>query len=216
MIGTGRDTVEDQKMEEDSDDLENYLEPAKLKATEEERKKIKERCGNLTSAIHKYVRRSMPLEAMMAAHDLYLLRPYQCMGELRTVSIEDVSQPLEIVCVDVLLRQITDMGRNEFLDGKNLLRVMDAAKILAEAKKDRRADELFNLTLPQYQTPQSQELLRRLRQLADYVYDKHTPKGRRMGRDTRHFVEEASVCKDKSPAYDDWREIWESIVNRGK
>jgi hypothetical protein len=54
----------------------------------------------LLSAMHKHVRRSRPLEAMLAAYLLAKMSEVNAWSELRIIAIEDVAQPLEVDTVE--------------------------------------------------------------------------------------------------------------------
>ncbi len=151
-----------------------------------------ERAYDLLSAMHKFVRRQMPIEAMLAGRELCGMAPSMFWAEAKVIAVEDVAQPLEICAVDALARQYLELGRDN-QRSKGRLWAMDAMKILAEAKKDRRADELLHQSLP---LPD---------QLPDFVYDKHTAQGRKLGRGEEHFEEIGSYTVNKSEEYEKWR-----------
>lgn len=49
-------------------------------------------------------------------------------------------------------------------------------------------------------------------EIPDYVIDFHSPKGRRMGRDAKHFIEEAGKIQDEATHLDLWKERAENIL----
>jgi hypothetical protein len=161
----------------------------------------------LLSAMHKFVRRGLAEEAMVAGLELFSMSPAMFWAELRTIAVEDVAQPLGILSVDTLNRQWKEL-KEEHQKTKGRLWVLDAVKILADSQKDRRADELLYLI---ERFPDS-SMLQRLKKVPDYVFDKHTKEGARKGRGFKHFEQDGTKCENKSDAYDFWRTSWEAAV----
>jgi len=100
------------------------------------------------SVLQKAVRSGIAEKAMYAAYRLASLNSWSCWKRLNVIADEDVGQGEAIVAVDVLYRKFMDFKKgakkNELTwDMKRC--VVCAAKILAEASKDRRADEFLSL-----------------------------------------------------------------------
>ncbi len=168
----------------------------------------KERAFLLLSALHKLVRRNSTEKAMVVARELFLMAPSMFWGEVKTIAVEDVAQPTEIIAVDVLHRQWKELPKEDSSE-KGILWALDAVKVLAEAQKDRRADELIHLFKKNPESPFLAELRRWDPELTDAIHDMHTMEGRRKGKGYQHFIEKASKCENKHPRYAIWRELWE-------
>jgi hypothetical protein len=88
----------------------------------------------------------------------------------------------------------------------DLLCVLEAMQICCRAQKCRAADEaeLFYRENPTYKPPTAEETAALNRDdvpkpaIGDKVFDKHTAKGRKMGRGIDHFKAESSQLKNKS------------------
>ena len=168
----------------------------------------KDRAFLLLSSLHKLVRRNLPQQAMVAARELFLMQPDVFWAEVKTIAVEDVAQPTEIIAVDVLYRQWRELSKDDRL-GKGLLWGLDAVKILAEGLKDRRADELIHLFKSKPESWLLTELKNWDPELRDAIYDKHTLEGRKAGKGYKHFLERGSKTENKHPGYAVWRGYWE-------
>jgi hypothetical protein len=148
----------------------------------------REELGIWKSVLQKAVRRGMTEKAMYAAWKLVSLNWWSCWKRLGVIANEDVGQPLEIVVVDVLYRKFMAMkggvekGEVSW-DAKQC--AVCAAKILSEARKDRRADEFLELmeAIEKHgQDVELQKIKAELGAIPDEALDCHTARGRRMGR----------------------------------
>jgi len=88
--------------------------------------------------------------------------------------------------------------------------VVCAAKILAEAPKDRRADEFLELMdAIEKDSDKLPNLLKTAKAMFDVVPDEaldvHTVQGRKLGRGDRFWYEVSSETVNKTPAYEKWR-----------
>ncbi len=168
------------------------------------------RAAYLLSALHKYIRRSRPFEAMSTGLDLAEMAPSMFWGEITTIAVEDVAQPLEIVAIGMLKTQYEALSKENQV-GKGRLWITDACKILAEAPKDRRADEfLHTLKSRGYAGPKAllAQVISSDPEIRDAIEDKHTYEGKQKGRGYAHFVEEGSKCTKMVPEYEKWRKLW--------
>jgi len=100
------------------------------------------------SVLQKAVRRGETTRAMYAAYNLVSLNSWSCWKRLSVIVDENVGQPEAIVAVDVLYRKFLALKKetkdNDLSwDAKRCAICTD--KILAEAPKDRRADEFLEL-----------------------------------------------------------------------
>jgi hypothetical protein len=91
--------------------------------------------------------------------------------------------------------------------------LMVGIKMLAEAPKDRRADELLHL-LRKTGKPPALSIIETIRTnlFTPEVFDKHTLEGRRLGHGSEHFVKEGSKCTNMLPEYEIWRAVFEDVM----
>jgi replication-associated recombination protein RarA len=165
------------------------------------------------SVLQKAVRRGNAEKAMYAAYKLVSLNSWSCWKRLNVIADEDAGQPDTIVAVDVLYRKHMAMkkdvktGEQLSWDAKRCAIV--AAKILAEALKDRRGDEFLELmeAIEKHgKDEQLQKIKTELEVIPDEALDMHTLQGRRMGRGNLYWIEVSSETENKTPEYEAWRE----------
>jgi replication-associated recombination protein RarA len=171
----------------------------------------------LKSALQKAIRRGMVEKAM--SFSLLLLEKagsWITWKRLSTIADEDVGQPEVILAVDCLYRKFHAMkpkDGNVTWDMKRC--VVLAARILAEAKKDRRADEFLELW-DAMEKMKDVEALQNLKELwtavPDEAYDVHTAEGRMMGRGNEYWYRVSSRCENMTLEYAKWREWWEDFM----
>jgi hypothetical protein len=183
-----------------------------VKKVEQEKMSDSEELGIWKSVLQKAVRRGMTEKAMYAAYRLVSLNWWSCWKRLSVIADEDVGHPLEIVAVNVLYRKFMAMkggvekGEVSW-DAKQC--VLCAAKILAEAPKDRRSDEFLELMEAIEKHGKEEQLLKvkaELEAILDEALDCHTARGGRMGRGDVFWFEVSSETKNKTPEYKAWRE----------
>lgn len=172
------------------------------------------------SVLQKAVRRGMTEKAMFAAYRLVSLNWWSCWKRLSVIANEDVGQSLEIVAVDVLYRKFMAMKAGAekgevSWDAKQC--VIVAAKILAEAPKDRQGDEFLELMEAIEKHGQDVELQKtkaELEAIPDEALDMHTLKGRRMGRGDLYWYEVSSETVNRTSVYEEWRSWWKPLMVR--
>lgn len=176
--------------------------------------------GLLKSALQKCIRRGQTEKAMYFAIELAKKGGwYMAWRRLRVIAVEDVGQSDVISAVEALYRQFLEWkGKDGDGTGWDCLRcVACAAKILADAPKDRRADEMLELLEAFEKCPDDVELQQwhdELSQVPDDAYDMHTLQGKKMGRGLLHWYTASSYTDKKSMAYNTWRHRFESVMTR--
>jgi hypothetical protein len=173
----------------------------------------REELGIWKSVLQKAIRRGMTEKAMYAAYKLVSLNSWSCWKRLNVIADEDAGQPETIVAVDVLYRKHMamkkDTGTGEPLSWDAKRCAIVAAKILAEARKDRRGDEFLELmeAIEKHgKDEQLQKIRAELEAIPDEALDMHTLQGRRMGRGDLYWYKVSSETVNKTPEYEAWRE----------
>lgn len=171
----------------------------------------------LKSALQKSIRRGLTEKAMSFALLLLEKSWFVCWRRLRIIATEDVGQPEIINAVEnlyYLFLEFKNAKKGEISwDGKRI--TVLAALIMAEAKKDRRADEFLELW-DVMQKRRDVQALQNLKELwtavPDEAYDVHTVQGRRMGRKEEYWYAVSSKCENMTEAYAKWRSWWEGLM----
>jgi len=171
------------------------------------------------SALQKAVRRCETERAMYAA--LMLLEKggsWITWKRLSVIADEDVGQPEVITAIDTLYRKFQALRKSREEKGYSWDEkrcVVLAAKILAEAPKDRRADEFLDLvdTIEKNKDkiPNLKLILENWMPM-DEAYDMHTKEGRRMGRGLEYWYKVSSKCVNMTPKYEEWRSWFEPLM----
>jgi len=152
----------------------------------------------LVSALQKSVRRGEEELAVRVAYEMYITSPQfedKLWRRLCAISVEDVGfgDPHAPVLVDALNRM-----RREFpyQDGDRPLFFFMAIRYLCRCRKERSTDDLKNIVIREFERGV-------LPEIPDYAVDMHTRAGRAIGRDLRHFLEEASLVVPHAGDVDD-------------
>jgi hypothetical protein len=148
------------------------------------------------------------------------LNPWSCWKRLNVIADEDVGQADVITAVDVLYRKFMATKR----DAKNEEPTWDmkrcavcAAKILADAPKDRRADEFLELIDAIEKHEEYEEFRKKIEELEaipDEALDMHTQQGRRMGRGDLYWYEVSSETVNKTSGYEAWHDWFKPFMIR--
>ena len=142
----------------------------------------------IVSMLQKSIRKGKEENAIKAAYEMYITSPQfedKLWRRLMAISVEDIGFGDTEACRYVYtLNQI----RKEFLyaDGDRCLFFIQAIRYLCRCKKERSSDHIKCKLMTEFEHGKTFEV-------PDYAYDMHTQKGREMGRDVVHFLEEASA-----------------------
>ena len=191
-----------------------------VKKVEGEEEKAAAEVGLLKSALQKCIRRGLTEKAMFFAVEVVKKGGwYVAWRRLRIIAAEDVGEPSVISAVEALYRQFLEYkGKDGDGTSWDCLRcVTCAAKILADAPKDRRADEMLEFLDAYEKCPDDAELQQwhdELSTVPDAAYDVHTLQGRRMGRGNLHWYTESSYCDKKTVDYELWHSRFSTVMTR--
>jgi replication-associated recombination protein RarA len=160
-------------------------------------------CGEVTSALQKAIRRGLERDALYMAAELDLAGyANYTWKRLRLIASEDVglADPNVAVIVRVLYenwleqRKADKNERNPSGDSPNTrLFLTHAVLVLVRAKKSRLVDHALMVAF---------EGDRPAIEMPDYALDKHTSRGRKLGRGEAHFFDEASKLENRGKVED--------------
>lgn len=152
----------------------------------------------LVSGLQKSIRRGLSDNAVRIAYEMYITSEQfedKLWRRLNAISVEDIGfgEPYAPVLVNTL-----DEMRKKFpyADGDRPMFFIHAIRYLCKCKKERSSDHVKNIVIKEFEQGFVPEI-------PDYAYDMHTDKGRAMGRDIKHFLEEASRVEPVADDYDD-------------
>jgi len=152
------------------------------------------------SALQKSIRRGLAEQAVRFAYEMYITSEQfedKLWRRLLAISAEDVG--FGDLSAPVLINTLNQI-RKEFpyKDGDRPLFFVHAVRYLAAAPKDRTSDNLKNIV-------KLDALYGRVPEVPDYALDKHTVRGRAMGRDFKHFLEEGSKLENEIEVDENYR-----------
>lgn len=159
------------------------------------------------SALQKSIRRGLEEQACMFAYELYISSPQleeKLWRRLLTISVEDIGMgnPMAAIVVNNLYQ----MSRQfEYADGDRPIYFIHAIRYMCESEKDRSSDLLKNICIKSY-------AMGKFPEIPDYALDKHTQRGQAMGRDSFHFLNEASQVIPQKEIDNDYKERYAKIL----
>ena len=142
------------------------------------------------SALQKEIRRGNEYEAVYWAVELESFNSKALWNRLKVIASEDIGvaephAPLIIYALESMYNYAKEKKKDEYR-----MFFVNAVSILARAPKCRVADNLMITLFGDI------KLGKRL-EMPDYAVDKHTFRGRRMGRGVKHFIEEGSKISNE-------------------
>lgn len=161
----------------------------------------------IISSLQKSIRRSMVEEACACAYELYISSPQlleKMWRRLLTISVEDIG--FGNLNAAVQLNALNQIRQGfPYDDGDQPMYFIHAIRILCESEKDRSSDYLKNIIIKGFAMGKKPEVL-------DVALDKHTKRGKLMGRGSKHFFEEGTKVIPQLKVDNDYRERYGKIL----
>lgn len=159
------------------------------------------------SALQKSIRRGLEEQACMFAYELYVSSPQleeKLWRRLLTISVEDIGMgnPMAAVVVNNLYRMSREF---DYADGDRPIYFIHAIRYMCQSEKDRTSDLLKNICIKSF-------AMGKFPEVPDYALDKHTQRGQAMGRDSFHFLNEASKVIPQKEIDNDYKERYAKIL----
>lgn len=159
------------------------------------------------SALQKSIRRGLEEQACMFAYELYVSSPQleeKLWRRLLTISVEDIGMgnPMAAIMVNNLYRMSREF---EYADGDRPIYFIHAIRYMCQCEKDRSSDLLKNICIKSF-------AMGKFPEVPDYALDKHTQRGQAMGRDSFHFLNEASQVIPQKEIDNDYKERYAKIL----
>ncbi|WP_416324918.1 hypothetical protein [[Eubacterium] hominis] len=161
----------------------------------------------VVSGLQKAIRRSMVELACRYAYELYTTSPVlleKVWSRLLTISVEDVG--FGNLDASRHMYILNEMRKNYAYDDVDQpMYFIHAIRILCASQKDRSSDFLKNIVIKTAAMGEVPEII-------DIALDKHTKRGKEMGRDSKHFYEEGSKVIPQMDIDNDYRERYGKIL----
>lgn len=159
------------------------------------------------SALQKCIRRSKEEDAVRFAYELYITSPVlleKVWSRLVSISVEDIG--FGNLNAAVYINTLNQMRKGYAYDDVDQpMFFVHAIRILCESEKDRSTDFLKNIVIKTAAMGQVPEV-------PDIALDKHTRRGREMGRDSRHFYEEGCLVFPQAEVDNDYRARYGEVI----
>ena len=161
------------------------------------------------SALQKSIRRGLTEEAVTFAYEMYITSQQfedKLWRRLQAISVEDIG--FGDLSAPVLINSLNQMRQNfPYTDGDRPIFFVHAIRYLAAAKKDRTSDNLKNIVKKEFEYGRQPII-------PDFALDMHTEKGRSMGRDFKHFLEEGSKVENELEVDENYRARLLELLDR--
>ena len=159
------------------------------------------------SALQKSIRRGLEEQACMFAYEMYISSPQleeNLWRRLLTISVEDIGMgnPMAAIMVNNLYQMSKQF---DYADGDKPMYFIHAIRYLCSSEKDRSSDLLKNICIKSF-------AMGKFPEIPDYALDKHTQRGQAMGRDSFHFLNEASKVYPQKEVDNDYKERYAKIL----
>ena len=161
----------------------------------------------MISALQKSIRRGLEEQACMFAYEMYISSPQleeKLWRRLLTISVEDIGMgnPMAAIMVNNLYQMSKQF---DYADGDKPMYFIHAIRYLCSSEKDRSSDLLKNICIKSF-------AMGKFPEIPDYALDKHTQRGQAMGRDSFHFLNEASKVYPQKEVDNDYKERYAKIL----
>ncbi|MGL5616251.1 MAG: hypothetical protein ACRDD2_08495 [Sarcina sp.] len=159
------------------------------------------------SSLQKSIRRGLAEEACKFAYEMYITSPQmedKLWRRLITITVEDIG--MGNTNAAILINNLNSMRKEfDYADGDRPIFFIHAIRYLCQCEKDRSSDLLKNIVIKGFAMGEVPEI-------PDYALDKHTVRGAEMGRDSFHFLNEASKVIPQMEVDNDYKERYEEIL----
>jgi replication-associated recombination protein RarA len=165
------------------------------------------------SALQKSIRRALLQNALLLGWEMYatsseleaILWSRLCVISVEDIGLGDATLP---VLAETLFRM---HGRYERPSHDRFLFAAHLIRVLASARKDRTSDDMASWAR------HAMTLGERLPEVPDFALDMHTRRGQELGRDYRHFLNEASrVAPEVDNRDETYRQWLLAAIDAGK
>lgn len=161
------------------------------------------------SALQKSIRRGLEEEACQFAYEMYITSPQmeeKLWRRLITISVEDIGMGDPNAAI--LLNNLKEMRKEfSYADGDRSIYFIHAIRYLCRCQKDRSSDLLKNIVAKNF-------AMGFVPEIPDYALDKHTVRGAEMGRDSFHFLHEASKVIPQMEVDNNYKERYDEILKK--
>lgn len=163
--------------------------------------------AEVTSALQKSIRRGWTEKACEFVYEIYITSPLlvdHLWSRLMTISVEDIGFGNKEVMGQVYM--LNEVRKNfPYRSVDQPIFFIHAIRLLCESEKDRSSDLLKNIVIKKF-------AMGYIPEIPEIALDKHTRRGRASGKDSFHFLHEASKVVPQAKVDNDYKERYEEIL----
>lgn len=161
------------------------------------------------SALQKSIRRGKEKEACEFAYEMYITSPQfeeKLWRRLLAISVEDIG--FGNIEAAMMIHSLNQMRQAfHYNESDRAMFFIHAIRYLCQSEKDRSSDLLKNIVIKNFAMGYVPEI-------PDIALDKHTTRGKEMGRGSEHFFYEASKVFPQAKITNDYKEQYAEILKK--
>ena len=161
------------------------------------------------SALQKSIRRGKERDACEFAYEMYITSPQfeeKLWRRLLAISVEDIG--MGNTNAPIFIHSLNQMRKEfQYNEADRAMFFVHAIRYLRQSEKDRSSDLLKNIVIKNFAMGYVPEI-------PDIAFDKHTTRGKKMGRGSEHFLNEASIVIPQKKVDNHYKEEYAELLKK--
>ena len=161
------------------------------------------------SALQKSIRRGKERDACEFAYEMYITSPQfeeKLWRRLLAISVEDIG--MGNTNAPIFIHSLNQMRKEfQYNEADRAMFFVHAIRYLCQSEKDRSSDLLKNIVIKNFAMGYVPEI-------PDIAFDKHTTRGKKMGRGSEHFLNEASIVIPQKKVDNHYKEEYAELLKK--
>lgn len=161
------------------------------------------------SALQKSIRRGKERDACEFAYEMYITSPQfeeKLWRRLLAISVEDIG--MGNTNAPIFINALNQMRKEfQYNEADRAMFFVHAIRYLCQSEKDRSSDLLKNIVIKNFAMGYVPEI-------PDIAFDKHTTRGKKMGRGSEHFLNEASIVIPQKKVDNHYKEEYAELLKK--
>ena len=161
------------------------------------------------SALQKSIRRGKERDACEFAYEMYITSPQfeeKLWRRLLAISVEDIG--MGNTNAPIFIHSLNQMRKEfQYNEADRAMFFVHAIRYLCQSEKDRSSDLLKNIVIKNFAMGYVPEI-------PDIAFDKHTTRGKKMGRGSEHFLNEASIVIQQKKVDNHYKEEYAELLKK--
>lgn len=161
------------------------------------------------SGLQKSIRRGKERDACEFAYEMYITSPQfeeKLWRRLLAISVEDIG--MGNTNAPIFIHSLNQMRKEfQYNEADRAMFFVHAIRYLCQSEKDRSSDLLKNIVIKNFAMGYVPEI-------PDIAFDKHTTRGKKMGRGSEHFLNEASIVIPQKKVDNHYKEEYAELLKK--